>query len=369
MVNFYTTSATTKLDAPVFSQSSVQDEFADSQLEEYQQKHHAAPPMHWLRIIAMHQGLQLPCVGNPHERFELISRIEDSRFGSVWKAKDLQTGQLCAVKISSFLKWISRHPSDSENFLREARVMQQLPASDSMTQLVGTAWDQDNHWVITNFVEGMEMFKHITKFGPQPEPIARKWFKQVAQHIALLHHNNLCFLDVSLENLMVNTDTDKVTLVDFGQLRSFQRGSDNVPLPYDHSVPINTKSYCCPPELLSRQPFRGDLVDMYGLGICLYIMFAGFLPFKKEARNTNQDYLDCAAGRVAFLARRNCFQFQRRGCTKCHKLHQEAEARGDRNGGASCGIPEDVARLIGCLLTCASKRMTIDELLQCCESW
>jgi len=101
--------------------------------------------------------------------------------------------------------------------------------------------------------------------------IARRFFKQIAECMCYLHSLNVVHRDIKLDNILIEEDTKMVKMIDFG-----------------FSVIVNQnrlKIFCgtpnyMSPEIVRRVDYDGKPVDMWALGVLLYVMLTGTFPFK-----------------------------------------------------------------------------------------
>jgi len=103
------------------------------------------------------------------------------------------------------------------------------------------------------------------------EEEAKVVFKQLAEGLQYLHKNNIAHRDMKLENILIDEEHN-VKIIDFG-----------FSLVTPRTKPLNlccgTPSYMSP-ELMARKNYYGHLVDIWALGIILYILVVGIFPFK-----------------------------------------------------------------------------------------
>ena len=105
---------------------------------------------------------------------------------------------------------------------------------------------------------------------------ARRIFKQVAETIYYIHSKNIVHRDIKLDNILIEESTKSVKLIDFGfsVITSAEAGK--------LKIFCGTPSYMCP-EIIRRQGYDGKPVDMWALGVLLYIMLTGIPPFRGQS--------------------------------------------------------------------------------------
>lgn len=125
------------------------------------------------------------------------------------------------------------------------------------------------------YVGGSSLHNHLKKRPNRKleEPEARRIFKQILQAIEHLHERNVCHRDIKLENILLDDD-DNVKIIDFGFATCFS---------HDKKAKIfcGTPSYMAP-EIVNRVEYAGPPVDIWALGVLLYILICGNYPFRAQ---------------------------------------------------------------------------------------
>ena len=104
------------------------------------------------------------------------------------------------------------------------------------------------------------------------ETTARRIFKQVAESVAFLHGINTVHRDLKLDNILIEEGTRMVKVIDFGFsviVANHQR----------LKIFCGTPSYMSP-EIVRKHEYDGKPVDMWALGVLLYVMLTGTFPFR-----------------------------------------------------------------------------------------
>ena len=120
---------------------------------------------------------------------------------------------------------------------------------------------------------GLSLMNYLrTKSGKRlDEEEAKVIFKQIAEGLQYLHQKNVAHRDMKLENILIDEEGN-VKIIDFGF-------SLVTPKTKPLNVCCGTPSYMSP-ELMARKNYYGHLVDIWALGIILYILVVGVFPFK-----------------------------------------------------------------------------------------
>ena len=126
-----------------------------------------------------------------------------------------------------------------------------------------------------DFVKGMSLkeFTKMQRDNAVKLATARRIFKQLAEGIYYLHSRNIAHRDIKLDNVLIEETTRAIKLIDFGF--SVVTPSDGGKL----KIFCGTPSYMAP-ELVRKHSYDGKQVDMWALGVLLYVMLTGVLPFR-----------------------------------------------------------------------------------------
>lgn len=135
-------------------------------------------------------------------------------------------------------------------------------------------------YIAQEMVPGGELFDYVANSGPFSEPICKYYFKQMLQGVHYIHSKGFSHRDLKPENILLDKLFD-VKLVDFGFACPLE-GRDGSGT--NRSV-IGTPGYMAP-EILLRQPYQGQVVDLFALGVILFILYSGHPPFSSA---TDQD--------------------------------------------------------------------------------
>ncbi|KNC52973.1 uncharacterized protein AMSG_12239 [Thecamonas trahens ATCC 50062] len=197
-------------------------------------------------------------------KYQFLRTLGRGSYSLVKLAKMATTGELVAVKVLT-----PQVQSETVRISRETKVLNLLshPHIASLREVQVTV---DHVYMVMEYVSGGELFDYIVTRGRIREAEARRLFRQLVSAVAYCHGNYLTHRDIKLENLLLDDEVN-VKLVDFGFVNEFR----------PHEVletACGTPAYAAP-ELLSAQPYLGPHVDIWAMGVTLYAMVTGSLPF------------------------------------------------------------------------------------------
>ena len=136
------------------------------------------------------------------------------------------------------------------------------------------------YYIVTEYLEHYELSKYITnvKKGENigfNENFGRLIFSQLLDGLESMHNSNICHRDIKLNNILLTTDDYILKYIDFGM------GVESTGK-LDHF--LGTEGYAAP-ELHMKRPYYGKSVDIFALGVTLFILVTGRLPFKIATSN------------------------------------------------------------------------------------
>ncbi|KAF4043697.1 Protein kinase domain [Phytophthora infestans] len=217
--------------------------------------------------------------------YVLGETIGKGTFGKVKLGLHLPTGEKVAVKILEKKRIVLA--ADVERVAREIKILKRN-RHQNVIQLYEVIDSPDRIFLIMEHIDGGEMFEYIVAHHRIREPEAAFLFRQIVEGLAYLHSNEVTHRDLKPENLLLQSNrhnaTDPSTLlvkiVDFGLSNTHDGG---------RLLRTACGSPCyAAPEMIQGRLYRGPIADMWSLGVVLFAMVCGFLPF--EDSNTNMLY-------------------------------------------------------------------------------
>ncbi|OAA62507.1 serine/threonine-protein kinase [Niveomyces insectorum RCEF 264] len=136
-------------------------------------------------------------------------------------------------------------------------------------------WENRNEiYLILEYVENGDLFTYVSRNGPLTEEASIFVFRQIMSAVQYCHMYNICHRDLKLENILLKSD-GQIKIADFG-MAALHQG------PRYHLQTSCGSPHYAAPELLKARPYRGDKADIWSMGVILFVMLAGRLPFDEE---------------------------------------------------------------------------------------
>ena len=206
------------------------------------------------------------------ERYEILEKIGDGGMAVVFKARDRLLSRFVAVKVLR-----KEHIADTtfvNNFIREAKAAASLLHPNIVT-IYDVGRDRDIYYIVMEYVEGRALSDVIAAEAPFDYKRVISIGKQMASALSLAHRNNIIHRDVKPHNILMTPDgTAKIT--DFGIAKAMGDGT----IISESGVIMGSVHYFSPEQ--SRGQYVDEKSDIYSLGIVLYEMLTGRVPFDAD---------------------------------------------------------------------------------------
>jgi eukaryotic-like serine/threonine-protein kinase len=205
-------------------------------------------------------------------RYELLARVGGGGMALVYKARDLLLNRFVAVKV---LRQQFTHDDDFiKRFRREAQAAASL-SHPNIVSIFDVGQVEDTHYIVMEYVEGANLNEIIQERAPLQPDEAVKIASQICDALEHAHFNQIIHRDIKPHNILIGNN-GRVKVTDFGIARAVTSAT----ITQMGSV-VGSVHYFSPEH--AKGVMTGEKSDLYSLGIVLYQMLTGKLPFLGES--------------------------------------------------------------------------------------
>ncbi|XP_052057800.1 MAP/microtubule affinity-regulating kinase 3-like isoform X7 [Mytilus californianus] len=230
----------------------------------------------------------------PHiGKYRLIKTIGKGNFAKVKLAKHVPTGREVAIKI---IDKTQLNPSSLQKLFREVRIMKMLD-HPNIVKLFEVIQTEKTLYLVMEYASGGEVFDYLVAHGRMKEKEARSKFRQIVSAVQYCHQKHIVHRDLKAENLLLDGDMN-IKIADFGFSNEF--------------VPGNKLDTFCgsppyaAPELFQGKKYDGPEVDVWSLGVILYTLVSGSLPFDGQNLKELRERVLRGKYRIPFYMSTDC---------------------------------------------------------------
>jgi eukaryotic-like serine/threonine-protein kinase len=204
-------------------------------------------------------------------RYRIVRRLGAGGMANVYLAEDQELGRRVAIKILN-----DRHANDDqfvERFRREAKNAASL-SHPNIVSIYDRGEAEGTYYIAMEHLDGRTLKELIVARGPAPPKIAIEYVRQILAALSFAHRKGIVHRDIKPHNVLVDSE-GRVKVTDFGIARA---GASQMT---DAGSIVGTAQY------LSPEQARGDAVDqrsdLYSLGVVLYELLTGTVPFTGDS--------------------------------------------------------------------------------------
>ena len=205
--------------------------------------------------------------------YSIGATLGEGTFGKVRRGQHDATGETVAIKILEKSKIVEA--ADIERVMREIKILKRVK-HENVIQLYEVIDTPQQIYLVMEYLNGGELFDYIVRKQRLSEPNACFMFHQLIDATAYLHGVNVIHRDLKPENLLMHRTRHGWLL----KVADFGLGNTN-----DGDVLLKTAcgSPCyAAPEMIAGHAYRGNLTDMWSMGVILFALVAGYLPFEDQ---------------------------------------------------------------------------------------
>ena len=212
--------------------------------------------------------------GDVFGRYRILKTLGEGAMGSVYLALDTQLNRKVALKIPKVdskedARFLAR-------FLREARSAATL-SHPNICPVYDVGEIDGTHFLTMAYVQGHPLSEYVNPERPQRERNVAYLVRRIALALHEAHINGLVHRDVKPANIMIDQRNEPIVM-DFGLARGID-DSEDARLTRDGAI-LGSPAYMSPEQIEGKSGLIGPASDIYGLGVILYELLTGQLPFQ-----------------------------------------------------------------------------------------
>lgn len=188
---------------------------------------------------------------------------------------DVETSNLSISTTNSKVNFKTASYVNNDNLMREFYYLREFRHHPCITKLYEIIFTENYAYMVLEYYPSGDLFEYVTKKGHLSVDESLRIFSQVLGAVYYLHKNGCCHRDLKLENVLLDKQMN-VKLSDFGFTRELpfsMHGKNGLLTEY-----CGTGAYMAP-EIVKRTPYNGIKIDIWALGVMLYTMLTGEMPF------------------------------------------------------------------------------------------
>uniref|UniRef100_A0A3P9HMA5 MAP/microtubule affinity-regulating kinase 3 n=1 Tax=Oryzias latipes TaxID=8090 RepID=A0A3P9HMA5_ORYLA len=230
----------------------------------------------------------------PHiGQYRLLKTIGKGNFAKVKLARHVLTGKEVAVKI---IDKTQLNSSSLQKLFREVRIMKLLN-HPNIVKLFEVIETDKTLYLVMEYASGGEVFDYLVAHGRMKEKEARAKFRQIVSAVQYCHQKCIVHRDLKAENLLLDAEMN-IKIADFGFSNEFTLGN-------------KLDTFCgsppyAAPELFQGKKYDGPEVDVWSLGVILYTLVSGSLPFDGQNLKELRERVLRGKYRIPFYMSTDC---------------------------------------------------------------
>ena len=205
------------------------------------------------------------------DRYRLEAKLGSGGMSTVYLARDEVLDRPVAVKLMH--REMTEQSDQLERFNQEARAVAKL-SNPNVVAVIDAGEDNGRPYIVFEYVQGETLKQRISRIGALDATEALAYAVEVAQGLAVAHERRMVHRDVKPQNVLIDS-TGMAKLTDFGISR--QLSEEGVT---EEGRVVGTTDYVAPEQAMGKEVDPRS--DIYSLGVVLFEMFTGDVPFEAE---------------------------------------------------------------------------------------
>ena len=217
-------------------------------------------------------GVEKPMLG----RYQVEKELGKGAMGVVYLGKDPKIGRVVAIKTMALSQEFAGDEliDARERFFREAETAGRLQHQNIVT-IFDAGEEHDLAYIAMEFLKGKDLADHCKGDQLLPVPLVLSIVARVAEALSYAHKQNVVHRDIKPANIMYEAQSDTVKVTDFGIARITDSSKTKT------GLVLGTPSFMSPEQLAGKKVDGRS--DLYSLGVMLFQMLAGVLPFRGDS--------------------------------------------------------------------------------------
>jgi serine/threonine protein kinase len=227
-----------------------------------------------VEAAALHSTARPRLAGDSFGRYRILKTLGEGAMGSVYLALDTQLQRKVALKIPKVDA--KEQPRFIERFLREARSAATL-THPNICPVYDVGEIDGQHFITMAYIQGRSLSEFVSPTKHQHERHIVTVVRKIGLALHEAHVNGLVHRDVKPANVMIDLRNEPI-IMDFGLARQLDDGEDSR-LTRDGAI-LGSPAYMSPEQIEGQAGNLGPACDIYSLGVIMYELLTGQLPFQ-----------------------------------------------------------------------------------------
>ena len=212
--------------------------------------------------------------------YEIVEKLKDGGYSKIYKAKSCHTGEYVAIKTIDKMGF-QESVEDVLLMIRQTEVLKILKHRN-IIWLYEIYESTKYFYLVMDYLPNGDLIEKIIKQKRFKEEEALSIFSQLVDALYYMHKNEICHRDIRTEKILFDKN-NKPKIVGFSYSTFYSQGKkirDN----------YGSLCYACP-EIIQNDYYNPELADVWSLGVVLYVMICGYLPFSEDDDEKNKELI------------------------------------------------------------------------------